>query len=154
VADSWFLERVLRSANVVSFWNLRASMRAEFRHPLLSVPLVEFMCAIPWDVKLSPSSDRVLQRAAFQHALPEAVARRVTKGGPDEAIYTGFEASAIWQRLLTNHARIVERGYVDRTRWTDAVGLATVGRCESIKHFKAAATLEIWLRQLEAPLTV
>jgi asparagine synthase (glutamine-hydrolysing) len=152
VADSWFLERVLRSANVVSFWNLRASMRAEFRHPLLSVPLVEFMCAIPWEVKFSPSSDRVLQRVAFQDILPEMVARRETKGSPDQAIYTGFEASATWQRLLTDRAQIVERGYIDHTRWIDAVRLATVGRCESIKHFKAAATLEIWLRQLDPPL--
>ncbi len=84
VSDSWFLERVLRSANVVATWGFRSSMRAEFRHPLLYVPLVELMLSIPPEVKFSPSTDRVLQRAAFANVLPEAIVERKTKAGPDQ----------------------------------------------------------------------
>jgi asparagine synthase (glutamine-hydrolysing) len=146
-ANSWFLERVLRCSNVVSLWDYTSSMQTEFRHPLMNLPLVEFMCSIPWEFKLCPSSDRVLQRAAFADMLPAVVAQRDTKAGPDQAIYAGLAGGSDWVRLLTERTQLSARGYVDSNRWSHAVGLARVGRCESVKHFVAAATLEVWLRQ-------
>jgi hypothetical protein len=55
------------------------SMQTEFRHPLMYLPLVEFMYSISWDVQFCPSSDRTLHRAAFADLLPLVVARRDTK---------------------------------------------------------------------------
>lgn len=148
-AEQWYLERVIRCSNIVSHWDYTASMRAEFRHPLMYLPLVQFIYSIPWEVKLSPHSDRVLQRAAFASILPEAITTRKTKARLDHAIYSGLEAGADWVRLLTDKPFISQRGYVDQHRWNEAVELATMGRCNSLKHFVAAATLEIWLRQLD-----
>lgn len=152
VAESWFLERLLRCSNIVSLWDYTDSMRVQFRHPLMYLPLIEFMLSIPWDIKLGPSVDRTLQRRAFAHVLPPKIVQRTTKAGPDQAIYAGLGGSKQWLRLLTETPLISQRGYVDKVRWARAVELAKVGRCESIKHFVAAATLEFWLRQLEGPL--
>ncbi len=149
VADSWFMERVLRSANVVSGWDFTSTMRPEVRHPLMYLPLVQFMRSIPWEVKLSPASDRPLHRAAFANILPALISQRQTKGGPDQAIYNGLEAGVEWLRVLTNQTKLSTRGYIDNGQWIRAVELARLGRCESIKHFKATATLEVWLQQLE-----
>jgi asparagine synthase (glutamine-hydrolysing) len=152
VADSWFLERVLRSANVVSGWEFVASTGAEFRHPLMYLPLVEFMRSIPWEMKFSPASDRALHRIAFADILPRVVAERVTKGGPDQAIYAGLDEDGPWLPLIGEAPYVCARGYLDSVRWRETIELARVGRCESVKHFKAAASLEVWLRQIEAPL--
>jgi hypothetical protein len=46
---------------------------------------------------------------------------------------------------------LLEYGYVDQGEWLRAVANARLGRCDSIKHFKAAATLELWL--VSAPTT-
>ena len=117
------------------------------------LPLVEFMYSIPWDVKFCPSSDRTIHRAAFADILPVVVARRDTKTGPDQATYAGLEAGSEWVRFLTERPLLAARGYVDMDRWSHAVELARIGRCASIKLFVATATLEVWLRQLEAPIS-
>lgn len=148
VHQSWFFERVLRSANVVAGWEFLEDLgRAEFRHPLLYVPLVRFMASVPPEFAFSPELDRRLHRAAAAGFLPEIIQRRRTKGSPDQSLYRGFARSEAWRTLLTVGPHIVARGYVDGPAWMAAVRLAGEGRCESIKHFRAAATLEAWLRQ-------
>lgn len=148
ISDSWVLERILRSANVVSFWDHRHSMRAEFRHPLMALSIIDFMRSIPVEQQFSPILDRMLQRKAFKNILPENIVNRKTKGSPDHAIYSGLEKGKEWLRLITGNTIMAEKGYVDTPRWNQAVALARQGRCESIKLFKAAVSLEIWLRQL------
>src|SRR5690606_33017717 len=97
---------------------------------------------------LSPLCDRYLQRKAFCKILPEVIIKRNTKGSPDPAIYAGFEASTVWERLLTEKPNLVVRGYVKESEWHQAVQFAKLGQCECIKQFKAAAVLELWLRLL------
>jgi hypothetical protein len=150
VADSWYLERVMRSAKVTSLRDYANQMRAEFRHPLMYVPLVKFMCAIPWELKFSPSQDRLLHRQAFAEILPSEIARRTTKGGPSEAVYRGLEEGE-WWKAIREGTQMAARRYLNTERWTTAVDLARLGRCESIMHFKATATLEIWLHNLQHP---
>jgi hypothetical protein len=116
------------------------------------VPLIEFMYSIPWNIKLSPSPDRVLQRAAFSDILPPLITQRDTKSGPDQAFYTGLGTGLDWLKLLTERPLISARGYVDNERWIHAVESATLGRCISLKHFVAATSLEFWLQQFETPL--
>ncbi len=152
IADSWFLERIIRCSNIVSLWDYTYPMTAEFRHPLMYVPLIEFMCSIPWEVRLSPIVDRVLQRAAFKGILPDVITQRETKAGPDQVIYKGLASGAQWLHLLSTKPVLVERGYIDPVQWKQTIELAQLGRCTSIKHFIAAATLEAWLQQLKGPL--
>jgi asparagine synthase (glutamine-hydrolysing) len=148
VAKSWFLERVMRSAAGLALRDYTNTMRADFRHPLMYLPLVKFMCGIPWELMFSPTQDRLLQRQAFAAILPPEVTLRTTKGGPDHAIYCGLE-SGEWGKAIRAGTQLAARGYIDQERWSAAVDLAKLGRCESIKHFKAAATLEVWLANLE-----
>ena len=148
VAESWFLERVMRSAKVVSLRDYTNNIGVNFRHPLLYTPLVKFMCAIPWKLKFSSSQDRLLQRQTFAQILPPEIASRRSKGDPSQATYTGLE-SGDWWSAVREGTQLVSRDYVNKDSWTSAVDLARLGRCESIIHFKAAATLEVWLANLQ-----
>jgi asparagine synthase (glutamine-hydrolysing) len=150
VAQSWYLEQVMRSSKVVSLRDETNNMKAEFRHPLMYVPLVKFMCATPWELKFSPSQDRLWHRQAFADILPPEIVRRRTKGTPSQAVYSGLETGQWWKAIRAGN-QMAARGYVNRERWTAAVDLARLGRCESIMHFKAAATLEVWLENLQGP---
>jgi asparagine synthase (glutamine-hydrolysing) len=125
----------------------------EMRHPLLYRPLVEFMHALPWDQKMRPGEDRLLQRRALAGILPEAVRSRRGKTTADQPYFEGLRRSKAWISLLTDRPRIVERGFVDGRLWNEAVKLAQFGHFHSraIASFVSAAGLEFWLRQLERP---
>ena len=69
------------------------SRYAPVLHPLLSQPIVEACLAIPSWAWRAGGIDRAVVRQAFAGDLPEMVARRTTKGGPD-----GFSA-----RLIAHH---------------------------------------------------
>nr|WP_181718620.1 asparagine synthase-related protein [Pedobacter sp.]QJS06273.1 asparagine synthase [Pedobacter sp.] len=150
VGVSWYLERVMRSARVTSLREYSHDMTAEFRHPLMYLPLVKFMCSIPWELKFSPSQDRLLHRQALTKLLPEQIVKRNTKGTPSQAVYTGFETGQ-WWKAIRSGSQMTKRGYLDSEQWVKAVDLARLGRCESIMHFKAAATMEVWLENLHHP---
>jgi asparagine synthase (glutamine-hydrolysing) len=121
----------------------------DLRFPLLYRPLVEFMLGIPWEQKLRPDCDRYLHRRAMTGILPEEVRLRTDKAGPEEAQFEGLRKDSPWLDLLLTRPRVVERGYVDARRWSEAVNQARFGRIVSMRHFIAAATLEVWLRQRE-----
>jgi hypothetical protein len=44
---------------------------------------------------------------------------------------------------------MVERGFVDQTAWKAAVDTVRFGYVPSLHLFLSAASLEIWLRQLD-----
>ena len=108
------------------------------------------MCAIPWSMKFSLSQDRLLQRQAFAQILPSEIINRRSKGDPSQATYSGLE-SGNWWSAISEGTQLVSRGYIDGESWTTAVDLACIERCESIMHFKAAATLEVWFAGLQHP---
>ena len=122
----------------------------EYRNPLLDRRLVEFMFSVPWHEKLDPDEDRTLQRRALRGILPEKIRTRRGKLGPQQAFFEGLREARSWIDLLTTRPRIVERGYVDKLKWREAVSLARFGQTHSMRHFLASAMLEIWLQQLES----
>jgi asparagine synthase (glutamine-hydrolysing) len=121
----------------------------EFRHPLLYRPLVEFMLALPADQKFNSEMNRFLQRRALKSILPEALRLRQDKTTFDQPFYEGLRKGKAWTDLLSVAPHVVERGIVDRARWTEALAQAKLGRTHSLAQFQAVATLEIWLRQME-----
>jgi asparagine synthase (glutamine-hydrolysing) len=121
----------------------------EFRHPLLHRPLVEFMLALPAQQKFNPVMNRFLQRRALRSVLPEALRVRFEKTTFDQPFYEGLRKSK-WASLLTTSPRVADLGIVDRAKWGEAVAQAKMGRTHSLAQFQAVATLEIWLRQMEA----
>src|SRR5262249_39915769 len=103
IASRFFFERIHRvSLMSGQLWNQLGS-RFEVRYPLLYRPLVEFMHAIPWEQKISPSQNRVLHRRALSNILPESVRLRKDKQGPSEAIWEGFRRNPGVCELLTKN---------------------------------------------------
>jgi len=149
VGNSYILQRIMRSANLITTHMHHRHVACEFRNPLLYRPLVEFMLAVPWEQKLGPSGDRLLQRRAFEGILPGETLRRTDKGGSDQPWYAGLDSSPLWRRALTTQPRIVERGWVRLDEWRATVQRARVGRTIGIGHFRASAAIELWLQQLE-----
>lgn len=120
----------------------------EFRHPLLYRPLVEFMFAIPWDQLCRPGEDRSLQRRALRGILPEPVRTRRCKRGPVRSFVDGLRSSREWLRALTDRPQVVERGWVDESRWLEEVARARHDRTPHWDRFLATAAVEMWLRNL------
>jgi len=51
----------------------------DIRFPYFHRPLVEFMLRLPWEHKISPWQDRIIQRRSLKGILPEEVRNRETK---------------------------------------------------------------------------
>ncbi|MDQ6869025.1 MAG: asparagine synthase-related protein [Pseudomonadota bacterium] len=149
VGEHYHAERILNHGFAAGRGFDQGSCSFEFRNPILYRPLVEFMFAIPWEQKIRPNQDRYLQRRALKGILPEPIRQRSDKGGGGQAYAEGLRKGNAWTELLLAHPRIVERGYVDANLWGEAVKRARFGVRSSMKDFLAAATLEVWLRQLE-----
>jgi len=93
--------------------------------PLISQPMLETCLAIPsWQWR-EGGRDRAVARDAFADALPPAVSRRRTKGGPDgfAALVMNRFRDAIRDRLLD--------GQLARNRVADRVALEARFRSEA-----------------------
>ncbi len=148
IERSWFLERLSAVCGQAARVN-QIPRSFEFRHPLLSRPLVEFMFSLPWEEKFDPMTDRRLQRGALAGILPDAVRLRRTKTIYDQPCYEGLRQGRSFVGLLTEDPLVARRGIVDPELWGEAVAQARMGRTHSLPQFEAVASLEVWLRQLE-----
>ncbi len=119
------------------------------RTPLLYRPLVEFMQAVPWELKLRPRCDRYLQRRALKGVLPERIRRRAGKALGTWPFVDGLRRSRSWMDLLCENPRIVSLGIAGRDAWRDAVRQAAVGQTFGDRYFLTAVAFEIWLQGLE-----
>lgn len=81
--------------------------------PLLSQPLVELCLSIPSWQWISGGRDRSIARAAFGDLLPDAVLRRVHKGGP-----SGFTRS-IYERWRVEALELLRSGSLYRAKLLD-----------------------------------
>jgi asparagine synthase (glutamine-hydrolysing) len=149
VGAAYALQRMLLAMHIIAVQHHHRHVAAEFRHPLLHRPLVEFMLRVPPQVKFVPHEDRVIQRRALAGTLPEKTLQRRDKGGSCQPHIDGLESSPAWYHALTGDPQIVRRGYADLGAWRQTVQLARFGRMPGLKYFQASATLEIWLQQLE-----
>jgi asparagine synthase (glutamine-hydrolysing) len=128
----------------------RQRMTFEVRNPILYLPLVEFMAAVPWEQKLRPDCDRYLQRRALRNILPESVRQRTDKGNGNVALVEGLRRSREWLPYLCDRSALAEHGIVDFDAWRRAVRQASVGHTQDDKFFLAAVAIEVWLRQWSA----
>lgn len=148
VGNQYFYEPLWRiSLSGSQMWN-QISRGYDIRHPLLYRPLVEFMAAIPPQLRFNAKGDRVLQRRALQGILPTAIVERKDKQGPDEAFYAGLAKNQHMVNHLLSNSRIAELGYVDPKRFGEAIKALRFGAPEARHALVSALCLEIWLRQL------
>jgi len=118
----------------------------EPRSPLLSLPLVEFMIAIPWKYKVTADSNRVLQRRALRNILPKAIVNRTTKGDFTPRLFSALRRRWDFWEPLTTGTYLADLGLVDSTGFRRS--------CEALRHGIstdssiqcAALILEQWLR--------
>lgn len=90
-------------------------------NPLLSQPIMEACLAIPSWRWRSGGWDRSVARIAFAEDLPGAIARRRSKGGPDEftARIVSHYRRRIRERLLDGH--LAAHGLLDRDALDEAL---------------------------------
>ena len=117
-------------------------------NPLMSQPIMEACLAIPsWQWRAG-GRDRAAARKAFMASLPEIVAERRVKGGPD-----GFAARILDRYRSTIRERLLE-GHLARHRIVDIEGLARVlgderpvlgvERVRLFQLLSAEAWLDVW----------
>ena len=118
------------------------------RHPLLHRPLLEFMANVPWEDKLMPGRDRILQRRAMKGVLPEIVRARRDKTPGTWALVEGLRRNPAWVDRLARHPHMAEFGMADAQAWRRAVHRARVGHTQGDRHFMTGVALETWFQQL------
>ena len=130
-------------------YNIREFRCIEMSHPYMHRPLVEFLLAIPLDQKLRPGESRSLMRRALRDILPEKIAKRRGKRGPDEAISRALAREWPSLRQLFSDARVCSRGYMRPHKLLSALDRARHGAEKQTFALLNTISLEFWLRSLE-----
>jgi asparagine synthetase B (glutamine-hydrolysing) len=116
------------------------------RFPLLYRPLVEFMLAVPWELKSQPDRHRVLQRAAMRGLLPEGIRTRLDKRGATESVLKGFAARRPAFMRLREGRAMAALGIVEPERFRRACDVLRHGVVgNELTYFVAALAFEAWL---------
>ena len=111
--------------------------------------LVEFMQAIPHTQRVRAGETRSLMRRSLSGLLPEKIAKRKSKGNPQEVLTRAIARE--WPRLepLFEDARVFARGYIDRAALQSAVQKFRFGCGTHAPALLKTLVLEVWLRSLE-----
>lgn len=142
----------------LGFWTAIRGIASGFRrelskvdvsYPFLHRPFIEFMQAIPHTQRVRAGETRSLMRRSLKGLLPEKIAKRKSKGNPQEVITRAIARE--WRRFepLFVDARIVARGYIDRAALQSAVEKFRFGCGTHSPTLLKALVLEVWLRGLE-----
>lgn len=126
----------------------RADVEWQKRHPLLYRPLVEFMLAVPWELKCVAGEDRVLHRAAIASLVPEQVRLRRDKGQPETAILRGLKKNWRHVQPLTQGRYLADAGAVAPERFRAAcerLRHGHISRGGAFSYYIAALTFERWM---------
>lgn len=118
-------------------------------YPFLHRPLVEFLCAIPFEQLLRPGESRSLMRRALFGILPEGTLKRRGKGDPSEVVGVWFERQWPKWRDLFESPRVVSYGFADGERLKQGLERARHGAVADGFLLTSILTLEVWLRLLE-----
>jgi asparagine synthase (glutamine-hydrolysing) len=117
--------------------------------PFLHRPLVEFLLAIPVEQKFRPGEMRSVQRRALREILPEKIAKRRGKRGPDEALFRAL--SREWQMLspMLANAQVCARGYINSKQFAEALERSRYGTERCSGRLMRTLSLELWFQSLQ-----
>jgi len=118
-----------------------------YSHPFSHQQLINFMLSLPIDQVSRPGQNRSIMRRAMRGILPEKICLRKSKSGPDEAF---CRAVIREQETIGSIPRMMvcEREYIDSTKLSEAIHLATLGRVEEIGSLLNVFSAERWLRSV------
>lgn len=86
----------------------------ELRHPFFDRRVVEFLMALPDDLRFRDGQHRFLLRRVMKDILPPAIAQRLDKADFDEMLLEGLRV-ADPPRVLQERLQVVDRGWVSHT---------------------------------------
>jgi asparagine synthase (glutamine-hydrolysing) len=127
----------------------REMSKVDVSYPFLHRPFVEFMQAIPHTQRVRVGQTRSLMRRSLKGLLPETIAKRKSKGNPQEVISRAIARE--WPRLesLFLDARVVSSGYIDRVALRSTIEKFRFGCGTHLPALLKTLVLEVWLRGLE-----
>ncbi len=124
----------------------------EQAYPLLDRRVVDFCLDVPIEQFLRPHEGRSLHRRALRADLPERIAARHDKRGPDATLLRAVSES--WGEFapLVVNSRLVARGLVREGAFVETLRRARFGRAgQTLVSLLKALALEVWLRANERP---
>jgi asparagine synthase (glutamine-hydrolysing) len=127
----------------------REISKVDVSYPFLDRRLVEFMQSIPHTQRVRAGETRSLMRRSLKGLLPEKIAKRKSKGNPQEVIIRAIARE--WPRLepLFKDARVFARGYIDRAALRSTIEKFRFGCGTHSPALLRTLVLEVWLRGLE-----
>jgi asparagine synthase (glutamine-hydrolysing) len=139
----------LSVVNVLSLGHQAEVCEHEVSYPFLHRPLVEFLCAIPFDQLLRPGESRSLMRRSLSGILPPKILKRRGKGDPREIVAVEFGRQ--WPRYsrLFDDPLVARYGFVELGPVRQALDRARHGFVAEASQLVAIITLEVWLRIVE-----
>lgn len=122
----------------------------EARYPYLDRDLIEFVMAIPADQLLRPGERRSLMRRSLIGCVPEDIRLRRTKGTSMRTPLIVLEKA--WEELRATFDSPLSSnmGYINQSRFLDALDTARNGKTTSIAELFRTISLEFWLRDMMA----
>lgn len=139
----------LSVVNVLSLGHHAEVCEHDVSYPYLHRPLVEFLCAIPFEQLLRPGESRSLMRRSLSGILPPGILRRKGKGDPREIVSVEFERQ--WPRYshFFNDPLVARYGFVELEPVKEALDRARHGFVAEASRLVSIITLEFWLRLVE-----
>jgi asparagine synthase (glutamine-hydrolysing) len=158
IVDPFNCELPSQRYQALGFWTairgIASGIRREISgvdvsYPFLDRRLVEFMQAIPHTQRVRAGETRSLMRRSLKGLLPEKIAKRKSKGNPQEVLTRAIARE--WPRLepLFTDARVFARGYIDRAALQSTVEKFRFGCGTHAPAVLKTLVLEVWLRGLE-----
>lgn len=139
----------LSIANVLSLGHHAEVCEHEVSYPFLHRPLVEYVCAIPFEQLLRPGESRSLMRRSLLGTLPPQTLARRGKGDPGEIVSVHFVRQ--WPRYsqLFDDPLVARYGFVELEPIREAFDRARHGLVAEASRLVSIITLEVWLRIIE-----
>ena len=115
-------------------------------NPLLSQPIVEACVSIPTWQWCSGGINRAVIRKAFADALPGAITRRTSKGGPDTYAYKLVDGEKRGLRDFLLGGRLAEQSLLDLSALDQALRVDRPINHTDYVHLLILAEAEAWVR--------
>jgi hypothetical protein len=116
------------------------------RHPLFFRPLVEFMCRLPWPLKVRPTQTRVIQRRAMVGILPETIRQRPGKGRTESWLLKGFVKNWHLVEPLALAPNLAASDVLEAQAFRRACERLKHGVVDHMNTIWAALTIEMWFQ--------
>lgn len=117
----------------------------QVRHPFLDWRLAEFCLSLPWHLKRSPNSTKIILREALKDLLPGVVVFRQNKAMHDITFVQAARAhhDSIWS--IVKKSPLVRSGVISKKKYEELVSRFEYGSLYHVHGFLKVLSLDFWL---------